>query len=255
MNEQQTKEERKKAKEAFYFKWFCELSGRVEARTFTQPKEPAPDVLFHAGGKQIGVELTRSVADELARGVEGDKEKMMIRAKRRFEASGGPPLLVGIFWKDDACPERAQRKRIEADLSDLVNQHQPSVGCETELRWSDIPDSLQPFVHRVDIRRWPNLKHGLWQAPKAAFVPHRRQDEVAERLAAKDANVSDYRKHCDELWLLLYAEGSKHSSWWQLSDDAALATYSSEFDRVFVLADFPRRVVELLLTRQAVSGR
>lgn len=247
MSEHQTKDQQQKAEEAYYFKRFCELSGRAEVGTFTQPDPPAPDVLFHEGGKQIGVELTKSVADRQARGVEEDVEKLMIQAKRRFEASGGPPLLVGIFWKDDARPERAQRKRIEADLSELVNQHQPSVGCETELRWSDIPDSLQSFVHRVDIRRWPNLKHGLWQAPKATVVPHRRQDEIAERLAAKDAKVAKYREHCEQLWLLLYAEGNKHSSWWQLPNEAAQATYASAFDRVFVLADWPRRVVELQL--------
>jgi hypothetical protein len=252
MNEQQAKDQQQKAEEAYYFKRFCELSGRAEVGTFTQPEPPAPDVLFHEGGKQIGVELTTSVTDKQARGVEEGVEKMVIHAKRRFEASGGPPLLVGISWKEDARPERAARKRIETALSELVNQHQPSIGCETELRWSEIPDSLQSFVYRVDIRRWPNLRHGLWQSPKATVVQQRRQDEITERLAAKDAKVTKYREHCDELWLLLYAEGNKHSSWWQLSDEAALKTYSSQFDRVFVLADFPRRVVELRLTRQAI---
>ncbi len=251
MNEQLTREQQQKVEEAFYFKWFCDMSGRVEAVTsFTQPKEPAPDILFSDGGKRIGVELTTSVADEQARAIEEDAEKLMMRAKRHFEASGGPPLLVGIFWKDDARPERAERKRFETDLSELVNQHQPIVGCETELRWSEIPESLQPFVYRIDIQRWPNLKHGLWQAPKATAVPRRRQDEIAKRLAAKDAKVTRYREHCDELWLLLYAEGNKHSSWWQLSNETAQATYSSGFDRVFVLADWPRRVVELRLKHQ-----
>lgn len=247
MHLQQTKEQQKKAEEAFYFKWFCELTGRAEIGAFEQPDPQAPDVLFHEGGKVIGVELTTSVADERARGVEEDVEKLVAHAKRRFEASGGPPLLVGISWKEDARPERAERKRIEAALSELVNQHQPSVGCETELRWSEIPDSLQSFVYRVDIRRWPNLRHGLWQSPKATVVPRRRQDEIAECLAAKAAKVAKYREHCEELWLLVYAEGNKHSSWWQLPDEAAQATYASAFDRVFVLADWPRRVVELQL--------
>lgn len=253
MKNELTKEQERKAEEAYYFRRFCELSGRDALEPIEQPNPPAPDIVFVEEGRRIGVELTRSVTNQEARRTEDEVEKIVGEAKRRFEAAGGPPLLVGLFWKDGTRPRRSSRVQIADDLTVLVKKHQPDVGCEAQLGWGEISDSLQSFVYRVDICRWPGLRHGLWQAPKATGVLKRNTAEIEERLAAKEKHVAKYREYCEEVWLLVYAESHKHSSWWQLPSETAEAVYSSRFDRVFVLADWPRRVIELRVTNLGIS--
>ncbi|MBI5773105.1 MAG: hypothetical protein HZA89_05090 [Verrucomicrobia bacterium] len=234
-----------KREEKYFYERFCELSGRIVDSLAEQLEPPAPDIVFRDGERKIGLEITRIVSNQEDRRVEEELERLLAEAQSTFEGQGGPPLLVAVFWSHNFKPKKSNRRQLVSGLVNLVLQNNPNIGDEVDLGWHNLPKEWQSILHRVGIHRWPKLHQGLWQNSKAAAVPEKDESILQDCVTKKEKHVTGYRSLCNEVWFLIVAETNKVSSWWELNASASQATYRTSFDRVFVLADWPRRVVEL----------
>jgi hypothetical protein len=87
----------------------------------------------------------------------------------------------------------------------------------------------------------------LWTNPWAGLVDA-DPAVIQRRIADKETKVATYRRHCEEVWLLIHATGGGQAFYTVISHFARDATFESTFDRVFLL-DAEDDLLELRLVR------
>lgn len=77
--------------------------------------------------------------------------------------------------------------------------------------------------------------------------------DIQREIDTKNVKCPEYRKLCDELWLLLDIDAATPSRFIELTEKALEAAYPSAFDRAFVLVRFGNAYHELKLSSLAVD--
>jgi hypothetical protein len=84
-----------------------------------------------------------------------------------------------------------------------------------------------------------------WSAPAAGWVQSDCIDLIQSRLDAKEIEYPDYRKACDECWLLISASGFHPSSLFSPSRETLEHRYKTSFEKVFLMECFSGSLKEL----------
>jgi hypothetical protein len=71
---------------------------------------------------------------------------------------------------------------------------------------------------------------------------------VQELISGKEVKLPAYRQHCDEVWLLIVANGFEPSTFCKLDPEVENFQFTTGFDRVF-FQHFDGLVVELNIRR------
>ena len=69
-------------------------------------------------------------------------------------------------------------------------------------------------------------------------------------ISQKDQKVSEYRKKCRNLWLLIVADNNHLSSIFSPDDDFDHAIFQTLFDRIFILDVFGNLVREVRVEKE-----
>lgn len=132
--------------------------------------------------------------------------------------------------------------RVATELADFVGKNIPDPG-------QTLP--LQPNVHQTDFpsevssiivwrpKRPDRKEYVLWQSSEGGAVARFTPQFFEKRIVKYEKKIDSYREEgCREIWLLMAADGSNFSSWFdrELSDKAFEQCYLTEFDRLFVLS-------------------
>lgn len=90
----------------------------------------------------------------------------------------------------------------------------------------------------------------VWGPSYGYGVPALYIDEVKTIIEAKDARVSEYRKRCDEIWLLIVTDLGMPSSHFRIADDVPHHIFRTQFNRLFLLFGGNSQLLELQTGRQ-----
>jgi hypothetical protein len=90
---------------------------------------------------------------------------------------------------------------------------------------------LQLFVSSISVTRVKNKQRALWSSVDAGFVSV-PASELQELIASKNVRVSNYLQRCDEVWLLIVADGGYVSSTADLPGDIEQVQSRSAFRKV-----------------------
>ena len=86
-----------------------------------------------------------------------------------------------------------------------------------------------------------------WTAPSAGFYREHFVEKLRQVISEKDSKLSGYSQDCKEQWLLVVAENSNPSTFYDPSEATVNHSYKSAFDKVFVMELFKVKLFELKL--------
>jgi hypothetical protein len=123
-------------------------------------------------------------------------------------------------------------------IAKLVEGSIPTVHDWVELRTNLGDDTWPKGVRSIWIEPSTSEDDAFWTSPEGGAIARFTPDFLAEHIAKKEKKLNRYSQGCDEVWLLLVADGGQFSTWFdeEMSDEAFDHYYSTEFDRVFVLS-------------------
>jgi len=220
----------------------------------------SPDFLVEKDGRRIGVELTtvyaspssfathgRSGAEAAQKRAMTDHElwsRVIDLAARGSQGTPAESVNVSVFRGQPV--HRRRLPTLAVELVDVVVKHLP-VSAPVHLpSWADGARILPPEVDELSI--W-GTGFGIlprWQLTEMSLVyPVTRQyiQQCVDRKSPEQ--ILGYRYVCDEVWLILVAEGRSTASMVTLSPDAMTAIYISAADRMFLLNEAGGICVEL----------
>lgn len=148
-----------------------------------------------------------------------------------FESSHSDPLMVRFLWHSAQHLSKSDVPDIGASAAKIVGQNIPqSLFDSTRIAGNELVDTaLQEFVSSISVTRVRN--QALWSSVDAGFVSV-PASELQELLASKNAKVQDYLQRCDEVWLLIVADGRYISSTADLPEDIQQVHFRSAFRKV-----------------------
>lgn len=212
-----------------------------------------PDFLIFGQSHITGVEVVRYVRGQgKDRGGSADRrndalrQQITVEARRKFELSHSGPLMIHFLWH----PGRHLRKRdvheIAAEAANIVEQSKPhALFDKTRIADDELLDTaLGEFVSSIMVTRVRNERQVLWSSIDAGFVSV-SPSELQQLIALKNAKVPDYLRRCDEVWLLIVADGSYISSTADLPEDIHGVRFPSLFRKVLFYDRPDRRIVTL----------
>ena len=237
-----------KARERRFVELFKEAySAFPTGEIIADEKQERPDAIVVTSQGEIGIEITSLHDDKLKRR-ESECEKAVSEARRIYEKQNFPKLHVSVHIGGENSFNRANRNKFANAIAGLVAENIPPPGKYLAVE-NDFNNPVA-FPYEIDSMyiyqySWPDKN--LWTAPSAGFYREHFVEELQRVISEKDSKLSGYAPDCREQWLLVVAENSSPSTFFDPSEITVSHRYKSAFDKVFVMELFKVKVFELNL--------
>jgi hypothetical protein len=218
-----------------------------------------PDFLVHEVGSVLGIELTelhrKSPEDELPQQAgQAMRQRVVNRAREIFERSGHPQIHASVLLRDTPHISKAQVEPLALTISNLVAQNLPDYDSSPiELPGWEIESPFPDFIHQIKVYRIAGLTRSFFSCPGSTWIATLAPEDIERVLALKEPKYTSYRNRCSRAWLLINADISSMSTWFEFESDALARHYCSSFDRVFLLRHFGQKLYELHIAASDAS--
>jgi hypothetical protein len=241
-----------KAREKLFVELFKSAYANFPAGEIIADKEQErPDVIVATPVGKIGIEIT-SLHDGKLKRIESECEKAVLAARRIYEKQGLPKLHVSVHIGGENSFNRATRNKFANAIAGLVAANVPPPGKYVAVE-NDFNDPVR-FPYEIDsiyIYQYSWSDENNWTAPSAGFYREHFVEELQRVISEKDSKLSGYMPDCKEQWLLVVAENSSPSTFFDPSEKTVNHNYKSAFDKIFVMELFKVKVFELKLVGNA----
>jgi hypothetical protein len=219
----------------------------------TQPAPPAPDGFFLT--EKLGIEITeyslgQGKAGSLPRQQETVHQRIAHAAQSLYEAKLARHLQVNILWTIfTSCPALGEEQQIAQEIARQVLENTRGQLQLCRVSWNDINDPLfTKFGIEISICPIAGVGNSCWSSIACFSFPPEAM-RIQNVLDEKESKVREYRKICDEVWLLIVASSDFFSSQFTLDSRIAQMQLTSSFDRVFLLEE-PENAIHEFETAQ-----
>lgn len=241
----------KKARER---KFLYEVSQKYPAFPVGEITETeSPDFLIKQNTKIIGIEIVdyirgQSKGESAERRNEVIWQKVANTAKETFESKHNIPLMIHFHWNQSHFLRQSEISQLANDVVQLVENHIPTQLFENLRISSDELDNtrLENIVHFITITKVRNEKQSLWSFISSGWIEV-QTNEIQHLIDTKNDKAQEYLRHCDEIWLIIVADGRYISSNIDLSEVATNNVYTSLFEQVLVYDHISKSVFPLRL--------
>ncbi|MEQ1935222.1 MAG: hypothetical protein ABL962_15285, partial [Fimbriimonadaceae bacterium] len=217
----------------------------------------SPDFLLSMNGKTVGIEVTEVCVPSSQipkRQLESIENAIALSARNCAVDQAMPAVTVSLFFNIQTPMPKSRQSTIAKVVVSAVQDLMPPPGGSARIEY---PSSSTSQPQEVDLilvdRHEPYHKH-VWRPIKASWVLQDACELFQDSITKKSKKYSDYRKKCDECWLLIGAEGTKPSSAIRPNQSSLVATYGAPFERVFFVRLENQQVVELLVAPNQKTG-
>jgi hypothetical protein len=215
----------------------------------------SPDFLIKQNSKIIGVELVDYVRGQIeGESVERRNEvlwqKVANKAKEFFEAKHNIPLLIHFHWNKRHFLRQAEISQLANDVVRVVENHIPAqLFGNIRIGLDELEGTLLENVcHSITITRVRNDKQSLWSFISSGWLAV-QANEIQHLIDAKNDKAQEYLRRCDEIWLIIVADGHYITSNIDLPELTANNVYTSLFEQVLVYDRISKSVFQLRLQR------
>lgn len=214
-----------------------------------------PDLVVHGLAGRIGIEHTQILRhhDSLGRphpkAVESMESRCVDRARELFEARDGRSLFVYPYF--DGRPIRKPdvdgiAQQLAAAVHEIVTTD-PRPRRQVE-GWAFNRVACNPLPEQVERLRVIDAQgESLWGIPRGSSIQVLDRDRIQAEIDVKDRRLAEYRRACDEIWLLLVSDGFSPATELRLPDDIEELRFTTGFDRVFYFNNFALTAIELAI--------
>jgi hypothetical protein len=236
------KEREKKALEAGYLDALRRAVPDFPAGEAMDQKEPrTPDFIFSAPAGAIGIEVTRLYQSSAGPQPEAYQKLICDRAREIAIELGLPSLHVSVLFSLNVAPTKRDLKKLPDQLANAIGRKIPTGEDAVRLTWED---GLALPIDAVSAKRALE-RDATWEPAGLGEIAHNFADRLQERVDNKEREISRYLQNCSACWLLIVADWTGPSAFFEMSEDTASHVYECSFERVYFLDHFLQKVYRL----------
>ncbi len=238
----------KKARERYIVTEFAQVYVEFPTGPISDSEEPD----FLVGN--IGVEVTRFMHGQGLQGGskvrEGEelRKRVITRAQDQFEAICTTPYYVSLVWGVRNQIQFNDVELLATELAKLIMDcTKQGTAKNAKVEWHQLVNT--PLFQVIS---WVSVtaigKKGFWAGAEAGWVEI-SYDPLKQRVAEKESKLPAYRQKCEQVWLLIAADGDGMSSVAEISPLIPSETIATNFDRVFFFSLINKNVITLAKNR------
>ncbi len=246
---------RQKLHERLLLECFIEsLSDDVPAPAESFTDGENPDFILHqSSGQTLGIELTvlhhpnPSNSRLPLRQEEGIQEHICREVEQRWRQSGPPWSDVSIHFLGRTLPSKRDEPQVADALMEVIRRAIPPADGEVNIGRDDLwqHPMLGRLVQSISVWRWSGLDRPYVHASIAAFLPSLSHSLIQAHISKKNRRSTDYRKKCDEIWLVLVHNETGTSTHFDRRDLDLSESFQMNCDRVWLLDFIKKKVLEV----------
>lgn len=204
-----------------------------EINIVDKPKPPRPDFIIEHQSKLIGLEHTRIFTENADN---YNRTKSIIEYSetvyRKMFPEDKVHAIISIIG-DNLEYKQSEKKAIATTIAQYVNCIKNQV--ETEK-----PEYIEKVRTTIHSQITFSYKEKIWQA---GYLPKERLEEVIRKKETRLKIYQKDEKEISEYWLVLLI-GSLSSASYELNENENYEM-ESEFDRVYLMADFDAEIIRI----------
>jgi hypothetical protein len=232
----------KKTRERFLLDRFLSVKG-LNPSEITSSE--APDFVLKIDSKLIGIEITEafleaSVGGLTLRAHESLTDRILSKAKKLYDGRANTPAHISIAFFSPQISLKLNRDELSLAIAELVQDLM--IGANGHVHWrnvNDHPDSRLNAVAFITVLPVDEAEHGRWNVARAGWVAPLTNKHLAPIVERKNARYATYKRHLDQVWLLIAIDGGAPSQMFDLKTPVNLASLGSDFDKTFFLRTWP----------------
>jgi hypothetical protein len=212
-------------------------------------KSEKPDFLIPDSAKILGIEHTVIYEVKNAYGVipkEQDslKNAILHSAQEIYKAKYKDPLLISVLFDEHIKLGKNKVNELGKIIAEIAaNNCKIDFGpmfCINDNN-SELPDEIfEIILHKYESTKSVNVDN-----PKFVWVKTLGANELKNEIFKKEALITEYRKKCDEIWLLMVVDEFDPASIFSVSEDAKNFIYETAFDKIFLFNNYTGEYFEL----------
>jgi hypothetical protein len=197
------------------------------------------DFLIHSDQSILGIEHTEYFEkDKSGFAFSKKDESLQDRVRNSLGPHcnhiGLPPTILSIVWKPNKPLTSSRVKTLIYDIERLISINIPEKGKIVFLSSRNFKGNKFPSeLIGLSIYRSAKIDSTSVSATRGTFENIIKIDELKNIIAEKENKLPLYRDKCDEVWLLIVAEGIAPSSITKLESMEPIYSFNSQFDRIF----------------------
>ena len=210
-----------------------------------------PDFLIESSGRTVGVEITRifSPAEPnrpMPKSQDNERDLIAQRAQVIATAQSVAPVMVDIYFDSRQSMKKVNRDPIAERLVGLVSSNMPALGHDRSIENPHpMKHQFPPQIKALHIWRCRPIRSHLWQTGDAGIVNEDFATNLQQLINNKNGKAATYSGKCDACWLVVVADWSGPSAFFEISHKMGDHNYSTTFDRVYFVETHSDRVVLL----------
>lgn len=199
-----------------------------------------PDLIVSTAAGKLGVEHTSLYKDDSQKEHESIRSKIIALAEKEYEESGEPLSYVQVYF-DERLPLTNGKSRLI--VSELVQAVRNIASMPTSTYAADLVTNFEyerrfgnPLPREVLQIQAKKVRQGDaagWFAFAGHVASQLNVATVQTRIDQKHNKLADYKRNCDEVWLLLVSDGLYGFSHFAPSDSLRSHAFNVSFDRAF----------------------
>ncbi|MBN2136753.1 MAG: hypothetical protein JW720_02995 [Sedimentisphaerales bacterium] len=197
----------------------------------------SPDFVIELPTRRLGIEIIEMVRSKTVASQAGFRDKLVADAKRLCEEWSVKPLwvtvwIIGSFGQVEG---RVAQKQFAERLAEVVRDGYEKLKTSHD-SCHQLDDPL-PGVRRIQIHLLPKGEHRWEWNPGAVWVSSLSVEDIQTRVTKKNARYEQYRRDCDECWLVMVGDSCDYQKGSDISLNPLAIThpYDSRFERIFYL--------------------
>ncbi len=201
----------KKTRERFFLDEFAAVYPNFPSGAIKNSERP--DSLVSDGSRVTGIETIDYVRGQDSEGSIYRRNEILWQgiadqARREFESLRSDPLMVHFLWRSDQQPRKAEISNLATSAATIIGRSVPKTLFKSaRISHDELAGTpIQTFVSSIHVTRVRNARQASWSFIGAGFVSV-SVNEVRDLIASKNAKVPAYLRRCDEVWLLIVADG------------------------------------------------
>lgn len=239
----------KKARERLFLDQFASVYPDFPSGIIANAERP--DFLVSDSSRVTGIEIIDYVRGQDSKGSVYRRNEMLWqeianKARREFEFLFPDPLMVHFLWRSGQQPRKSEMSDLAVSAATLIGRSAPKKLFESiRIAHKELAGTpLQTLVSSIHVTRVRNTRQVSWSFIGVGFVSV-SINEVRSLIASKNAKVAAYLQQCDEVWLLIVADGARISSTLELSEEVRQTQFSSRFEKVLLYDYQSKQVISL----------
>jgi hypothetical protein len=209
-----------------------------------------PDFLIERDKGILGIEHKQIFKDAEDHGSslqaqESLRSKLIKQVKKKYVDLGGEPISVYFTFNFHETIDAKQLFKISENISKLLLP----VDLEpNELKQIDLYNNESEYLNVLNsilLHKRIGLNEPNFSPLSMGWTKELRPQRIINEIKSKEEKIDDYRKKCDEIWLLIVADDFTNASSVDLSNETLKYSYETDFVKLFFYWHFQKVFVEL----------